>query len=136
MPFVSSFIYCDGITMIMTPQGPKEQLGPQLQAITPIALPGNYSFSIVCGLDDLDRNKASRIRIKFIAPNEAVLYDTGNIEVAPVTNKQEEKKNHGLQFNLEMRNLVFHTEGTYATKVFVDNEEIGEYKIKVFAVGE
>lgn len=135
MPFISSFIYCDGINMIMTPQGPKEQLGPQLQAITPIAFPSNYTFSIVCSLDDLARDKTSTIKIQFVDPDGEVLYDTKNIDVSPV-HTGTEKKVRGIQCNIEMRNLVFRREGIYATKIFVDDTEIGEYKIKVFAEGE
>ena len=40
-----------------------------------------------------------------------------------------------MQFNLDMRNLVLREVGVYSTKVLVNGEQIGEYKIQVI-VGE
>ena len=36
-----------------------------------------------------------------------------------------------MQFNLDMRNLVLREVGLYSTKVLVNGEQIGEYKIQV-----
>ena len=36
-----------------------------------------------------------------------------------------------MQFNLDIRNLVFREKGLYTTKIQVNSEEVGEYKIEV-----
>ena len=36
-----------------------------------------------------------------------------------------------MQVNLDMRNLILSEVGLYSTKFFVNNEQIGEYKIQV-----
>ena len=40
-----------------------------------------------------------------------------------------------MQFNIDIRNLVFREAGLYSTKVIFNNIELGEYKIQVI-VGE
>ena len=40
-----------------------------------------------------------------------------------------------MQFNLDMRNVILREEGVYATRIFMNGEQIGEYKIAV-VVGE
>lgn len=40
-----------------------------------------------------------------------------------------------MQFNIDIRNLVFREEGIYSTKIIFNDSELGEYKIQVI-VGE
>lgn len=134
MPFVSSFTYCDGVNTIMTPQGPKNQLGMQLQAITPVAIPGNFTFSIVCGIADI-KGKDNKIRIQFVDIDGNTMYDTQDIVLPPAAEENLKVKSQGVQFNLEMRNTVFNKEGIYATKILINGTEAGVYKIPVYAVG-
>ena len=50
MEYISSFTYCDTIQTEMTPQGPQQQIVKPLQVLTPIAIPGNFSFAIACSI--------------------------------------------------------------------------------------
>lgn len=134
MAFITSFTYCNEVHTIMTPQGPQIQIGAQLRAITPFAIPGNFTFSIVCDISDLNPDENNKMQIKFEAPDESILYDTGVITV-PTKTAQGSKMN-AVQFNLEMRNVIFKLAGIYTTKIYVNNEELGAYKIRAIAVGD
>ena len=36
-----------------------------------------------------------------------------------------------MQFNLDMRNMIIQEAGLYSTKIFLNEEQLGEYKIQV-----
>ncbi len=131
MAYISSFIYCDSIQMEMTPQGPRNQIVNPLQVLAPIAIPGNYSFAIACNIAGFDVEKENSVRIKFVSSDEQLLNDTGDIKFQLPVDQMKADKPSVMQFNLDMRNLVFHEVGIYSTKVFVNGEQIGEYKIQV-----
>ncbi len=130
MVYISSFTYCDSIQTEMTPQGPRNQIVNPLQVLAPIAVPGNYSFAIACNIAGFDTMQENLVRIKFISPNGQVLNDTGDIKL-PLSEQHKPEKLGVMQFNLDMRNLVLSEIGLYSTRIFVNNEQIGEYKIQV-----
>lgn len=131
MVYISSFIYCDSIQMEMTPQGPRNQIVNPLQVLAPIAIPGNYSFAIACNIAGFDVEKENSVRIQFVSSGEQLLNDTGDIKFQLPIDQMKPGKPGVMQFNLDMRNLVFNEVGIYSTRVFVNGEQIGEYKIEV-----
>lgn len=135
MEYISSFIYCDTIQTEMTPQGPQHQVVKPLQALAPIAIPGNYSFAIACNIAGFDVSKENSVKIVFLDPNSNVLYDTGEVKFQLPTEQIKASGIEGMQFNIDIRNLVFREVGVYSTKVIFNNSELGEYKIQVI-VGE
>ncbi len=131
MVYISSFTYCDSIQTEITPQGPRNQIVNPLQLLTPIAIPGNYSFAIACNIAGFDTMKENCVRIQFIAPNGQVLNDTNDIKFQLPVEQIKPDKLGVMQFNLDMRNLVIREVGLYSTKVLVNGELIGDYKIQV-----
>ena len=131
MAYISSFTYCDSIQMEMTPQGPRNQIVNPLQVLAPIAIPGNYSFAIACNIAGFDVEKENSVRIKFVSSDEQLLNDTGDIKFQLPVDQMKADKPSVMPFNLDMRNLAFHQAGIYSIKVFVNGEQIGEYKIQV-----
>lgn len=135
MEYISSFTYCDTIQTEMTSQGPQQQIVKPLQALMPIAIPGNFSFAIACNIAGFDASKENSVQIKFLDSNENIMYDTGEVkfQLPP-----EEIRTNGvasMQFNIDIRNMIFREDGLYSTKVICNNNELGEYKIQVI-VGE
>ena len=135
MIYISSFTYCDSIQTEMTPQGPRNQIVNPLQMLAPIAIPSNYSFAIACNIAGFDATKENSVRIQFISPSGQVLNDTGEVKFQLPVEQLKLDKLGVMQFNLDMRNLVLREVGVYSTKVLVNGEHIGEYKIQVI-VGE
>lgn len=135
MEYISSFTYCDTIQTEMTPQGPQQQIVKPLQALIPIAIPGNFSFAIACSIAGFDTSKENYVKIMFSDPNNNVLYDTGEVKFQMPAEQIQTNGIASMQFNIDIRNLVFREEGIYSTKIIFNDSELGEYKIQVI-VGE
>ena len=65
MEYISSFTYCDTIQTQMTQQGPQQQIIKPLQVLTPVAIPGNFSFAIACSITGFDTFKENTVKIIF-----------------------------------------------------------------------
>ena len=135
MAYISSVTYCDTIQTEVTPQVPKQQIMKPLQALIPIAIPGNFSFTIVCSITGFDTTKENSAKIIFLDPKGNVLYDTGDVKFQLPPEQEKMGGIASMQFNIDIRNLILREEGMYSTKVVFNNEELGEYKIQVI-VGE
>lgn len=133
MEYISSFTYCDTIQTQMTPQGPQQQIIRPLQSLTPIAIPGNFSFAIACSITGFNASKENEVQIIFSDPNNNVLYDTGKVKFQLPPEQIKENESASIQFNIDIRNLIFRAIGLYSTKVMLNNKELGEYKIQVIA---
>lgn len=131
MAYISSFVYCDSIQMQITPQGPKSQIVNPLQILSPVAIPGNYSFSISCTLAGFDASIENDVRIQFVSPSETTLYDTNKVNFKIPSEQLQDGKSATMQFNLDLRNLVFKESGIYTTKIWMNDNLLGEYKIEV-----
>ena len=75
--------------------------------------------------------KENCVRIQFISPNGQIVNDTGDIKFQLPAEQFKQDKLGVMQFNLDMRNLVLSEVGLYSTKVMINGEQIGEYKIQV-----
>ncbi|CVI73790.1 hypothetical protein BN3660_03356 [Eubacteriaceae bacterium CHKCI004] len=133
MEYISSFTYCDTIQTQMTPQGPQQQIIRPLQSLTPIAIPGNFSFAIACSITGFNASKENEVQIIFSDSNNNVLYDTGKVKFQLPPEQIKENESASIQFNIDIRNLIFRAIGLYSTKVMLNNKELGEYKIQVIA---
>lgn len=133
MEYISSFTYCDAIQTEITQKGPQHQIMNPLQALTPIAIPGNFSFSIACNIAGFDTAKENTVRIEFLDPNNNLLYDTGDVKFQLPPEQIKVGGIASMQFNIDIRNLVFREEGLYLTRVMFNNNVLGEYKIQVIA---
>lgn len=131
MAYISSFTYCDSIQMEMTPHGPRNQIVNPIQILAPIAIPGNYSFAIACSVAGFDVQKENSVRIQFVSSGNQILNDTGDIKIQVPIGQIKSDKPGVMQFNLDLRNLILREVGLYSTKVFINGEQIGEYKIQV-----
>lgn len=135
MAYISSFTYCDSIQTEMTPQGPRNQIVNPLQVLAPIAIPGNYSFAIACNIAGFDVAVENCVRIQFLLPSGNVLNDTGDIKFQIPVEQLQQDSLGVMQFNLDMRNMVLSEVGVYSTKVLVNGETVGEYRIQVIVGG-
>ncbi len=131
MIYVSSFLYCDSIQTEMTPQGPRNQIVNPLQVLAPVAIPGNYSFAIACNVAGFDATKENTVRIQFVSPQGKILNDTGEIKIKLPIESVRSDKPSVMQFNMDLRNIVLSETGVYSTRVLVNDEIVGEYKIQV-----
>ncbi len=131
MAYISSFTYCDSIQTEITPQGPRNQIVNPIQMLAPVAIPGNYSFAIACNIAGFDAEKENKVKIQFVSASGQILNDTGDIKFQLPVEQINLEKLGVMQFNMDMRNLVLSETGLYSTKVFVNDDMVGEYKIQV-----
>ena len=116
MEYISSFTYCDTIQTEMTPQGPQQQIVKPLQALTPIAIPGNFSFAIACSIAGFDTSKENSVKIMFLDPSNNVLYDTGDVNFQLPT---EQIKPSGIaSISAKKPNNIFSMTSRRATSFF------------------
>lgn len=123
MEYISSFTYCDSIQTEMTPQGPRQQIVKPLQALTPVAMPGNFTFAIACSIAGFDATKENSVDIEFLDPNGSILYDTGEVKFQIPPSQIKAGGITSMQFNIDIRNLVFKEVGLYSTKVMFNKKE-------------
>lgn len=135
MAYISSFTYCEAIQVEMTQQGPQQQIINPLQILAPASIPGNYSFSIVCSIADFNVLEEHVTNLTFLSPSGDILYSTGDVHFQIPEDSNNGQPLTGVQFNVDIRNLLFKEPGIFSTKVIFDEQLLGEYKIKV-TVGE
>lgn len=131
MAYISTFTYCDTIQTELTPQGPRHQIMNPLQALAPISIPGNFSFSIACNIVGFDSSLEHCMKLVFLTPEGTELYNSGDVKFQMPPEQVKANALNGIQFNVDIRNLVLRDVGLYSTKVFFDEDELGEYKIQV-----
>lgn len=131
MAYISTFTYCDTIQTEMTPQGPKHQIMNPLQVLAPIAIPGNFSFSIACNISGFEIETENVIRLTFEDLNSEILYDTGEVKFQIPIEQVQGNGVPGIQFNIDIRNIIFKEIGLCTTRVNFNGEELGNYKIQV-----
>lgn len=135
MPIISTFMYCENANQVPTPQGDKLNIIGPMHIFKPTFVPGNFSFSIVCGILELNTEHDHVIRIKFINnQTEEVLVDTGDFNF-PGSNDPKiielPEDMRGVMLNLDFRNVILRNTGSYTTEVIVDNEFLGQFPVKV-----
>lgn len=116
-------------------QGPRNQIINPLQVLAPVSIPGNYSFSIACNISGFEDSKENCVEFMFVSPSGIKLYETGVVKFQIPKEQIKSDGLTGMQFNLDIRNLVFKEIGLYSTKIIFNSKELGEYKIQVM-VGE
>lgn len=126
MAYISSFVYCDGIQTDFTPNGPVSRIVNPLQVLAPIAVPGNFSFAISCSIAGFDAHKENTVQVQFVSSDGKVLQDTGMVKFQVPSGQIETGRSGGMQFNLDMRNMILDKVGLYSTKILLDGEKIGE----------
>ncbi|MBR0380832.1 MAG: hypothetical protein IJH71_00130 [Eubacterium sp.] len=131
MTYVSSFTYCDTIQTIPTPKGPQHNIIMPLQVLRPVNIPSNYSFSIACNIMGLDLSKEHDIKLDFVSPSGAINDRHVEAKIKINNNLPASSSVPGIQFNIDMRNIVLSEEGIHTTVIYVDEAKIGEYKIMV-----
>lgn len=105
-----------------------------LPVFKPSCFPGPYTFSIVFSLSGVDENNRSRIRIEFQQDfdTKEILFNSGEI-IIPEFKKDNltESKITGINFRFEFKNIVFKENGLYTTKIYFNDELLGERMIPV-----
>ncbi len=131
MAYVSSFTYCETIQTEITEQGTRYQIVNPLSVLAPVSIPGNYSFAISCNIAGFDVSKENSVSICFFDQHGSEIYNSGSVAFDIPAEHVKDNEIANIQFNIDIRNLVFKESGLYVTKVLLNADELGEYKIQV-----
>lgn len=96
--------------------------------ISPVAIPGNYTFSVLCSVANLPKStKTLRLKIGII--DGELLFDTNQIDICqiPLQNDNYPQINIGA----DLRNIIIIKEGQIYAELYADNELIEKSTIDV-----
>ena len=136
MATLANFLYCLNAERHQNPQGQGESINAMgvLTVFTPEFVPGAFSFSILFSVLDIDANANGQIRIVFKDDKGNELINTGDITIPPVPTDvgvQLPSKYVGYNLSMDFRNVVFESEGEYATDVYFNGVLLGTNPIYV-----
>lgn len=123
MARIISFVLCENIQPVIAPNGNGgfdiiPNIVSPLAVVQPVAVPGNYSFSVFGTLCDIDSSVQNTVKVHIIDPDGNETFSTGPMNVSPET-----IFNNCFNFSIDLRNFVFWHEGKYCVNVSC-NEEI------------
>jgi hypothetical protein len=126
VPRISTFVYSDSVNTETAPNGNRlVSLHNPMLVFRPVFIPSLFSFAVTIGIVGIGHADAHTIRFTFGKIGEGeLLVDTG---VMPLPANIEFEENgtlpaeyRGFLFNLDFRNVVFHTEGEYESSTYFD----------------
>ncbi|MEQ6389290.1 hypothetical protein RZN22_08160 [Bacillaceae bacterium S4-13-58] len=126
MAKVSSFIYCEQADI---KKGEKPEIGEILDVLRPDYIPGNYSFSIVFSLMDVQENQD--LKVEFIGPNKNVVLETDAFEINGNAGDEHPSEYSGVFAAFDFRNLTFKFPGIYYTNIYINGLQIASFPIPV-----
>ena len=136
MPEIKNFIYCMG-TKSVARSGDEQTFTPIegiQNCLLPDYLPGNYSFSVVFSLLDLEPGEEYFVEVSFMYEKKEVARVEDIQLIGGTDNKYNvPEKFFGYQIAIDFRNVLLNEEGVYHTIVSLNGEEKGDYPIYVKA---
>ncbi len=118
MCFENSFIDSDGRLNFNNP----------LMEIKLVNLPSTFSFCIILGITNIDKNGNDKLVIDLVSPSGSAINIVDSY--LPESDESKDVIYKGM-LNLELRNIVFDEYGTYTFKIFGNDELISSYEIEM-----
>lgn len=135
MAKLKNFLYCAGTRNEVRKSGepPVTVVDGLLNALIPDFIPGNYSFSVVFSVLDLQPGKDYAIRLTFLNDKgeEIVKTDNEMLESNPENVFDIPNEYFGYNVCIDLRNVLLEREGEYRAKVYINEKEEGEYPIYI-----
>ena len=132
MVTLTNFVYCAD-----------SQLSSDLNAINALnvlcalksdCLPGAITFSVVFSLLGVDNEKENKIKLVFQQDfgTKEILFNSGEITIPKVKKEEINDKNlTSINLRFEFKNILFKESGLYSTKIYLNDELLGERLITV-----
>ena len=121
-------VFCEGLQTSPTPNTPPTITNP-LSLLRPYAIPGNYSFSVFCSIDQLPIDSQTKISIEIGETDGNILLPSTPIPINAVANGPGNQAS--IKLGIDLRNAIISKEGEIYAQIKQNNSLIGEKKIKV-----
>lgn len=130
----TSFVVCESINnmpvanMNVVPT----LVAPQV-ALRPQYVPGNFSFGVAVGINDIDLQAVNKVRFAIKSPEGIILQDSGvsELPVAPQDSALPPQY-QGFMMCIDIRNLAVPCEGEYTFSFYLNDECVGDQIIPIF----
>ncbi len=129
--YIPSFSYCRKIKVQANGKEKFVDVSTPYTALTPVAVPGNFSFVVAFTLGGLFAGKDYNFNILFVDPNGKAITES-TLTVAPL---KKNFSNYAIQASVDFVNAVLPVEGIYKTVVKFGSDILGEFSILVQARG-
>ena len=91
-------------------------------------IPGQLSFSVIFGIAEFNYEEIHTAQFKLIDPDGNIVIDTKEFNIPKIG---IDKNADGFIGSLDLRNVVFRTNGYYKTELFFDGEKLKDDTILV-----
>lgn len=130
------FMLCDSINNIPIPSGGvlQQLVSPQV-VLRPQFVPGNFSFGIAVGVQDVNLHVTNRIRFTISDSRGTIIQDSGISEFPPIPENSPEAmpvEYQGFLMNMDIRNLVIRENGVYLFSIYVNDELAGTQSVPIY----
>lgn len=136
MAKITYFMICDTMSNVPMPGGTFSLniVNPQL-LLTPSYVPGNFSFCVVVGVQDVktivSSNKLVKFKFELLDPNKKMLQQS-IAELPLIAMKNVPEQYQGFMMSFDLRNVPVEEEGAYILKLYINEDLIGEKEIPIF----
>lgn len=136
MDKITYFLICDTTNNAPMPGGMGlNVVNPQL-LLMPTYVPGNFSFAIVIGVQDIDTSSPARVKFELLSPGNKLIYKSLEMDLPGVDMNNVPSKYKGILMSFELRNVPIDEEGAYVLKLFINDQEVGQREIPIFKRGK
>ena len=124
-------IFCDGF---QNPDASAPNRPPSIStpftSLKPYAIPGNYSFAVYCTIEGLPNPPlCTKISLEIGEENGNIFLPRTPLPVNAINTSGEYAS---VNMGIDLRNMVISKEGDVYVRIWMEEEIIGEKKIKVF----
>lgn len=127
---LETFMYANDIKSEIISGKKTQIINSPLLSLKPYSLPGQFSFSIIFGISDIDLEVHHDIGYILKPVDGAPVVDIANARVEPFS-VDDRKNADGLIGSIDLRNVIFKTAGIYEYKLFIDGKLLKNDEIKV-----
>ena len=131
--YIPSFSYCRKIAVQSNGKAKLVDVTQPYSVLSPVAVPGNFSFMVAFAIGGLVPNKDYSFDIIFADPFDNVI-TRYPLKVAPI--KMDSNNNgYSIQASIDFVNLILPVEGIYKTIVKYNDTVLGSFSILVHPKG-
>lgn len=117
--------------------GTVQQLTGPMIVLRPRYIPGEYSFAITLGINDLDLSVDNKLQLAITSPSGSTVFEVkdGVLQAVGVDSVLP-KAVQGFVMTLPLQNIEFKEEGIYHLSVSLNGDKLGVQDIPVYQAGD
>lgn len=131
MESIVMILFCDMIQTTFNEGKVSQSIVKPISSITPVAVPGNYSFSLYCSIEHLRADSEHELSLEMYAPDGSIMHKIANFPIKPEFGLKENDYFSTIEIGLDARNAVIPCTGDITAVLFIDGKEVASKKLSV-----